>query len=306
MKFSTQAKQHLWNLAPAIFTALRRTSNEVEFSIGVVSGPDIHTLRDSINDVTPVLSRSSVTDVPAAFVADPFIIEIRNLYYMFFEIMNRLDYLGCIGCATSTDQSNWHYRGVVLNEPFHLAYPHVFYHEENVFMIPDSIGTGVRLYRADRFPDTWQFEKTLIDNPALCDCSVFQYEDHWWAFCCESIDGRDALRIYYADTLHSPWREHAAGRIVEPADQRPAGRVVEVNGNIFRFVQNQQGEYAEYARMRRVVKLTPTEFLEDEDIDSPLLRGSGTGWNADGMHHIDLHCNGGTAFFACVDGVRRH
>ena len=305
MHLSKAAKQSLWRFAPSIYDCLRSKTSDNEFSIGVLSGQNLAALNQSSVKPTPVLSRSSVTDVPAVFVADPFILKRQDTWYMFFEIMSHLDYKGCIGCATSTDGVKWHYEQVVLEEPFHLAYPHVFEHDNQIYMVPDSFGNGVQLYRADHFPDRWVLEKVLITDKNLCDSSLFFHEDRWWNLCCDRTDKQDSLKIFYADRLLGPWQEHDAGAVTAPIDQRPAGRVVSLNGKLHRFVQNREGNYAEYVRMRQIEKITPTEFLESADTSAPLLHGSGTGWNADGMHHIDICLSGENSFLASVDGVQR-
>jgi len=74
----------------------------------------------------PVLSRDDVSDVPAAFVADPFMIKVAGRWYMFFEVMNIRSNKGEIGVAVSVNGLSWKYRQIVLDEPFHLSYPYVF------------------------------------------------------------------------------------------------------------------------------------------------------------------------------------
>ena len=74
----------------------------------------------------PVLTKADITDIPAAFVADPFMLRRDHTWYMFFEVMNIETRLGEIGVATSNDALNWTYDRIVLREPFHLSYPHVF------------------------------------------------------------------------------------------------------------------------------------------------------------------------------------
>jgi hypothetical protein len=45
---------------------------------------------------------------------------------MFFEAMNRQTQRGDIGYAESADGVNWQYEKIVINEKFHLSYPHIF------------------------------------------------------------------------------------------------------------------------------------------------------------------------------------
>src|ERR1700757_5102498 len=72
------------------------------WSIGIYSGRSPFDLapRQSKN---PVLTRKSVLDVAAAFVADPFMLHVNHVWYMFFEVMNWRANKGEIGLATSED-----------------------------------------------------------------------------------------------------------------------------------------------------------------------------------------------------------
>src|SRR5262245_26175147 len=85
----------------------------------------------------PVLTKADVTDIPAAFVADPFMAQRNQTWYMFFEVMHGTKHLGEIGLATSNDALTWTYDRIVLREPFHLSYPHVFEWQNQYYMIPE-------------------------------------------------------------------------------------------------------------------------------------------------------------------------
>src|SRR5258706_829709 len=96
------------------------------WSIGIYRGPTPFALT---NDGTnPVLTRDDVTDVTAAFVADPFLFHDGTLWHLFFEVLNHDSQLGEIGLATSPDSHTWTYRHIVLREPFHLSYPYLLAH----------------------------------------------------------------------------------------------------------------------------------------------------------------------------------
>src|SRR3954471_8902781 len=85
-------------------------------------------------------------DVKADFVADPFLIHHGEVWYLFFEVWNRDADKGEIGLAISRDLATWDYRGIVLREPWHLSYPHVFEFDGRIWMLPEAIDSGgVRL-----------------------------------------------------------------------------------------------------------------------------------------------------------------
>jgi len=71
----------------------------------------------------PVLTKFDVTDIPADFVADPFMLRRDDTWYMFFEVMHSKTQRGEIGLATSNDALSWTYDRIVLKEPFHLSFP---------------------------------------------------------------------------------------------------------------------------------------------------------------------------------------
>ncbi len=96
------------------------------WSIGIYLGKSPFTLSSSESISNPVLTRASVSDVAAEFVADPFMVQRDGLWYMFFEVLNRDAARGQIGLAVSDDGLKWTYQQIVLTEPFHLSYPYLF------------------------------------------------------------------------------------------------------------------------------------------------------------------------------------
>lgn len=257
------------------------------------------------NVANPVLTRESVTDVPARFVADPFMIKVDETWHMFFEVMNQRSEKGEIGLATSTDGLTWNYKQIVLTEDFHLSYPSVFEWQTDFYMIPETVKPGmVGLYKAQTFPTRWSLVGSMLRVPGA-DPSVFRYADRWWMFTCSTPFAHDALRLYFADDLIGPWTEHPASPIVESDKRiaRPAGRVMVANGSVTRFAQDCLIRYGNSVRAFEIVELTTTNYVEREYSNSPILKASGRGWNALGMHHIDAHQLSNGEWMACVDGL---
>src|SRR5215217_6613473 len=122
-----------------------------------------------------VLTKSNVTDIPADFVADPFMLRRDNTWYMFFEVMHTKTQLGEIGLATSNDTLTWTHDRIVLKEPFHLSYPHVFAWQNDYYMLPETLNAGaVCLYKANNFPYDWSIVAQLIDSQ-LADPSLLRF-----------------------------------------------------------------------------------------------------------------------------------
>jgi hypothetical protein len=274
------------------------------WSIGLYAGRSPLALAPARGLGTPAMAREQVGDVPAAFVADPFMIRRGGLWHLFFEVLHHGSRQGEIGWASSPDARRWTYGRIVLREPFHLSYPCVFEHEGSVFMLPETLGAGaVRLYRADPFPTRWVPVADLIGG-ALADPTPFRHGGRWWMFACPTPAAHDSLALFHAETLTGPWREHPQSPLIigDKSRARPAGRVVTWNRRPLRFAQDCGQRYGGAVRAFTVTRLTLDAYAERESAAGPILGAAGTGWNGRGMHHVDAHRLGPGRWLAAVDG----
>jgi hypothetical protein len=247
----------------------------------------------------PILTARDVTDVPGRFIADPFVVRQGKKFYMFFEVLNLATDKGEIGLAVSNDGLLWHYRQIILREPFHLSYPYVFPWKNSYYLIPESCEAGaVRLYRANRFPFEWSFLATLL-NGRYVDPSIFYYCGRWWLFV--GANSKSELYLYHAPEPTGPWIDHPRNPVVV-GYARPAGRPFALGNRIFRVAQGGDTEYGLNVRVFEISVLTELDYEENELAESPLLQGSGTGWNAKGMHHMDAYQLEDGSWSAVVDG----
>ena len=272
---------------------------EAIFSIGICRGPAPLELDPA--DARPVLTRDDVTDVSASYVADPFLARSSNGWHMLFEVWNWEANKGEIGLASSADGDNWSYDGIVLAEQFHLSYPHVFCWEEDWYLVPESSQANeVRLYRAADFPRRWTQAGTLLEGEYV-DPSLFRFEERWWLF---AGRGHDELRLFGADSLSGPWVEHPESPVVagDLSRARPAGRVLVEKARLVRFGQDCSPVYGSAVHAFEIVELTPERYRERPLSQRPLMTGSGRGWNAGGMHHVDLQNDPRGGWIAAVDG----
>jgi hypothetical protein len=271
------------------------------FSIAIYGGASPFDLRPL---VAPALTRDDVSDVPALYVADPFLLRDGEGWHLLFEVWNSRENKGEIGLATSDDGRVFAYQRIVLAEKFHLSYPYAFQWADEWWLVPESFqGGGVRLYRGDPAPGCWRYEATLIEAPYAVDASPFRFLDRWWLFV-ETGAAHDVLRLYHADELLGPWREHPRSPVVQgdATRSRPAGRVLVDGGRIIRFAQDCGGPYGRSVRAFEITRLTRDDYRERPLGANPLLAGTGTGWNADGMHHLDAQRLPDGSWVASVDG----
>lgn len=281
----------------------RFVSRQYNWSIGIYFGKSLVDFIELENINNPVLTAKDVIDVPAAFVADPFMISENSTWYMFFEVLNALSEQGEIGLAISNDGLNWNYQQIVLKESFHLSYPYVFKCNNEYYMVPETRQTNsIRLYKAVNFPNEWLLEKTLIDGRDYVDSSIFYFDTKWWLFTAST--NSSVLHLYYADKLMDSWIEHPKSPVIQKNLNiaRPGGRVVVDDGNIIRYSQDNKYVYGNQVRAFEITDLTTTTYEEKEVKETPILTASGSGWNKTGMHNIDPHQLEQDRWIACVDG----
>ena len=273
------------------------------WSIGIYTGKSPEKLNSTKKVTNPVITAKDVTDVPAKIVADPFMIKESSIWYMFFEVVNKNTNRGEIGSATSNDGFTWTYKQIVLVEPFHLSYPYIFKWNGEYYMIPESYGTNsIRLYKAASFPFKWSFVSTLLEGKDYADSSITYFHNKWWLF--TSSTKSNILRLYYSEQLTGSWIEHPKSPLFydNAHISRPAGRVTQFNGNILRYTQDDIPTYGNQVRAFEIIELTTTNYKEIEVKGNPILKANGTGWNANGVHHVDPHQLEKNKWIACVDG----
>ena len=276
---------------------------------------DIHVspfdLVTPIGVTNPVLTGDDVTDVPARFVADPFLFHEQGQWFMFFELLNEVSGHGEIGLATSQDGLQWQYDRVVLAENWHLSYPYMFKHDGEYYLIPESNDIReIRLYRATDFPYGWTYYATIASGRDFIDSSVFYYNNRWWMFSGDAAPGVkwSMCYLFFSDDLASGWTEHPLSPVVadDKSKARGAGRsFVFDHDRIIRLAQKCDVTYGEQVRAFQVDLLSTTEYQEHELLESPILSKSGSGWNASGMHHFDPWWND-DQWICAVDGVLRN
>ncbi len=274
-----------------------------QWAIAVYKGTSPSKLKPWRKAPETIITHEDVTDITADFVADPFMILIDQLWYMFFEVLNNGTSLGEIGYATSSDCIQWNYGEIILREKFHLSYPMVFRNNQELYMIPETRQANeIRLYKANLFPQKWIQEKVLVKGD-YADATIFSNDNRWWMF---ALHGTKDLHLFYSDSLLGNWISHPANPIIEDdmKTSRPAGRIIKENGKIFRLAQDGVPLYGNKVRMFEITNLNRKNYSEIELEESPILKGSRKGWNAIGMHHVDAHQLEDKTWIACVDGAK--
>lgn len=155
----------------------------------------------------------------------------------------------------------------VLEEPHHLSYPFIFPHGGQMWMIPESCAVGrIDLYRADRFPDRWVFETSLVTGVEASDATLLEHNGRLWLFATVSGDGAsswDALHLWSADRLHGPWTPHRRNAVlVDALGARSAGPFYKRGNELWRPAQDCTTGYGRGLALCRVTKLDDDAYVQ--------------------------------------------
>jgi hypothetical protein len=202
--------------------------------------------------------------------ADPFPLERAGRHYIFFEEFMFATGKAHINAVEVHRDGSCSAPVKVLQRPYHLSYPLLVEDGGELYMIPESgANRTVEVYRCTRFPDEWRLEKVLLRGAPFVDATVHRTADAWWMFVNAGVDGaelHDELHIYTADSLLGEWRPHAANPVKSDVrSARPAGRLYESGGALYRPAQICAPRYGTGISINRVLRLSAEEYVEREE-----------------------------------------
>jgi hypothetical protein len=200
-------------------------------------------------------------------VADPFVVEDGGETYVFFEDEDVRTGKGDISFVRlDADARPLAPPRRALTRPYHLSYPFVFRHEDEMFMIPESgANRTVELYRASRFPTDWTLEAVLLNGIYAVDATL-HVDGRMWLFVGVAQEGSsssDELHVYSSTSLTGPWEAHPANPVVSDVRcARPAGRIFRHGGALIRPSQDSSRRYGFAIVLNRIDVLTADDYAE--------------------------------------------
>jgi hypothetical protein len=203
------------------------------------------------------------------FWADPFVMEKDGSYHVFFEELPFATDKGHISHLSITAEGTVSEVTQVLEKPYHLSYPFIIEHENDLFMVPETAANRtIDLYRCTGFPGEWQHEETMLENIEAVDATILKHDERWWMFAnvVEHAAGSilDELHLFMSDELiGGSWTPHPQNPIVSDVrESRPAGRIFEHGGRLYRPAQDNGDRYGGSIRLQRIEELSPTRYRE--------------------------------------------
>ncbi|KWV52172.1 hypothetical protein AS156_10560 [Bradyrhizobium macuxiense] len=201
------------------------------------------------------------------FFADPFPVKWQGRTFVFFEDLDHRVGKGIISAIEFDGHGPVANVLPVLEEPWHLSYPFLIEDNGELWMIPESSEhRDVPLYKCIRFPDKWERHSTLLSGLELADVTITRHNGLYYLFGAwrDGTGGySDTLAIYYAEQLFGPWTPHANNPVLmDRASVRPAGNFVNINGRLWRPVQDCSNGYGAALGLAEVLELSPTTYRQ--------------------------------------------
>lgn len=228
------------------------------------------------------------------FWADPQIIYLNEKYYVFFEEYFYKQKKGHISLIIFDKNGNFSQSKKILEQPYHLSYPFVFQYAGDFYLIPETYSKEtIEVYKCDVFPYKWHFHKILIDNICAVDSTIFYYGDKWWLFAGVSSNKfsspSEELCLFFSDDpINGKWKPHPHNPVVSDVRKaRPAGKIFELNGNIYRPSQNCSINYGHGVIFNKIITLNEYDYHEVE------VQSLESNWNTElnGFHTFN-YCDG--------------
>jgi hypothetical protein len=229
-----------------------------------------------------------IADPGHRFYADPFPVTWQGRTFVFFE---DLDHRVGKGIISAIEFDGTRPRGAVtpvLEEPWHLSYPFLIERDGVLWMIPESAeNRDVALYRCVAFPGKWERHSTLLTGMELSDATIVRHNDRHYLFGATRDGGgaySDTLSIFHAKHLFGPWLPHAGNPIMlDRSSARPAGNFFNIDGQLWRPVQNCSDGYGAALGLAEIAELSPTSFKQTV---RHMLR-PGSQWSARKLHTLN-------------------
>ncbi len=206
---------------------------------------------------------------PGYFQADPFVIDLGSVSYIFMEEGKRSDKIGYIAVQKMDHKGPIGESIKVLESNHHLSYPFVFQHQGYWYMIPEQAESGkVTLYQSTNFPYEWKPHVDLIKEIKLYDPTILRHQNRWWLFGTKShhtdMNGNSELHLFSSDQLTAKdWEPHPWNPVVNNClTARPAGNIRTIGQRLIRPAQICAPHYGYGISFQEIQKLSRTEYKE--------------------------------------------
>lgn len=207
---------------------------------------------------------------PDRIWADPFPVLNEGRTYVFIEqqLKNKN---GTLGFIELFDDFSWSDFTPILETDYHLSYPHIFKHENQWYMIPETHEHNkIDLYICENFPQNWKYHSTLLENTSAVDTTILNHNGNCFLFTSTQEEGfNSSLSIFYSNTFPSvTWESHPENPVIRGKDQCRMGGsfFIDESNDLIRPTQSSIKEYGEKLILNKVTELSKSHYAEEKGL----------------------------------------
>lgn len=206
-----------------------------------------------------------VAKVPEGYwAADPLLFEYKGIHYLFAEIYEKQKGRAGIGYFEFENDIPI-YKGIVIENDYHMSYPCVFKYRDTILMIPESSANmSLDLYIAEGFPNVWRKKTVLVSGCNYVDTTAYVKDDTIHLFSYHSVDRHWEL-VHSVLDYEKCSLTLVNNKPFEKNSGRPAGYFIDAPSGILRPAQNCLEKYGESIFFYHIDSLEPySETLVNE------------------------------------------
>ncbi len=178
------------------------------------------------------------------WAADPFVITVDGIHYVFFEMFDRFVGKGYLGYRTIKNGKVGKMRKA-YEAKTHLSFPYIFTHDGDYYIMPESAKSReLYILKAVSFPDKWERACTLAEQKRVCDSVFLHHSGNAYLLTQEIYGPYDFAALHsfeYRDGQLFPCSETPI--VNDPSNARMAGAIVYEDLRIIRPAQDCSVEY---------------------------------------------------------------
>ncbi len=188
---------------------------------------------------------------------------------------------------------------IIFGNGNHLSYPCIYKEDNKMNVLLTELDGELLNYEYDEKGLKLTNKKVVLDFP-LIDATLLKKDNKYWFFGTLLHNGNsNKLYIYYADNYLGPYKPHALNPVKNNLNgSRSAGNFIQVDGNDFRPSQNCKNYYGESITINKIVKLSETEFEEEEYMTIKAKNSE--------EFNFGIHTINAAGKFVIIDGQKGH
>jgi len=197
------------------------------------------------------------------FYADPFFSQDSKKIRL--EAINKIS---CIGDCLEILLNNTDKQKKLISGD-HYSYPFSFIYKNIEYLLPEVSDHSSPFFLKKI---NGNFKKKIFlkgfKNQRIVDATLFKHKNLWYIFFGKKFEANNVLHLWVSDNPFKKFKPHPKSPIIiSPKSARMAGNIIYYKKNIFRFAQNNEGEYGKSLSVIKIKKITPKNY-EEENVGS--------------------------------------